>query len=277
MDTKISFASIRMADLSASEAWDMLGPIVEKADSKVAAQIGDALRQWAWKALDRRRRDAELREWIDVLNRVEAFFVDRFATVAAKIELLSELIHESVAVTEMAEPQELLRRKHVSRILGALAAREGAWVQRTALMESLDIKPANMTRLMGLLLDMGWTEQLIDGREVRYRAAAEGLAQAQNLEPWQSAAADAASDFCATQVKFKSHSHFIFYHSVRSTLEEKPRASEREKEVLEVHDKDMMALLAADPDEEALYVDFDIDSEPPPPPPVKIEQQLVPA
>lgn len=272
MDTKISFASIRMADLSASEAWDMLGPIVEKADSKVAAQVCDALRQWAWKALDRRRRDAELREWIDVLNRVEAFFVDRFAPVAAKIELLSELIHESVAVSELAAPQDLLRRKHVARILDALAAREGAWVQRTALMESLDIKPANMTRLMTLLLDMGWAEQLVDGREVRYRAAAEGLAQAQNLEPWQLKAADKASEVSSSQIKIRTYTRY-FYHSVRLPSQElNRRSSPREEKVREVHDKDLMVLLGTEIDDhEDDYIDIDASLAPPP---VKIEQRV---
>ena len=272
MDTKISFASIRMADLSASEAWEMLGPIVEKADSKVAAQVCDALRQWAWKALDRRRRDAELREWIDVLNRVEAFFVDRFEAVAAKIELLSELIHESVAVTELAEPQELLRRKHVARILSELAAREGAWVQRTALMDSLDIKPANMTRLMTLLLDMGWAEQLVDGREVRYRAAAEGLTQAQNLEPWQLKAAEKAAELWSSQIKIRAYSHY-FHHSVRLPSQKKHRrSSPREEKVQGVHDKDLLVLLGAESDDhEDYYIDIDTSLAPPP---VKIEQRV---
>lgn len=275
MDTKISLASIRMADLSASEAWDMLGPIVEKADSKVAAQVCDALRQWAWKALDRRRRDAELREWIDVLNRVEAFFVDRFATLAAKIELLSELIHESVAVTELADPQDLLRRKHVARILDALAAREGAWVQRTALMESLDIRPANMTRLMALLLDMGWTEQLVDGREMRYRAAAEGLAQAQKLEPGQVTAADRSAEPLPSNVRAATHSRYVFYHSIKVLSREKTRRpSPREEEVSEVHDKDLMALLATETEIEEEDGFGEIDAVPAPSP-VKIELEVL--
>jgi DNA polymerase III delta prime subunit len=48
-------------------------------------------------------------------------------------------------------------------------------------MDELNLKAANMTRLMSLLADVGWAEQLINGREVVYRISVEGAVQARKL------------------------------------------------------------------------------------------------
>ncbi len=182
MTSERSFASIRQGDVVAAQAWELLVPVVDTEDQVLAASICDVLRSWTWKALDRRRRDSALREWIDLLNRVEAFFADRFAHLAAKIELLTELLHESLAVAELASPEDLLRRKHVASILTLLRRCEGEWVERVQLMGELDLRPANMTRLMTLLLDVGWVEQAINGREAAYRISAEGVSHARGIE-----------------------------------------------------------------------------------------------
>lgn len=181
MNLELTFSSIRQGDLPAADAWKLLTPIVETNDVRLAARICDVLRAWTWKALDRRRRDAGLREWVDLLNRVEAFLSDRFASLAARIEVLAELLHESLAVAELSSPEALLRRKHVAPILRALASCDEGWVDRGALMGELHLKPANTTRLMALLVDMGWVEQAINGREAAYRLSAEGMAKARTL------------------------------------------------------------------------------------------------
>ena len=177
MTLQLALSDIRQGDVAASEAWRLLLPHVFTEDPTIASQVCGALRSWTWKSLDRRRRDTDLREWIDLLNRVEAFFVDRFGALAAKLELLAELIHESIAVAELARPDDLVRRKHVVSILTALANEGGEWIGRGDLMRDLRLKPANMTRLMTLLLDVGWVEQAIVGREATYRASAEGTAR----------------------------------------------------------------------------------------------------
>ncbi|WP_242416453.1 hypothetical protein [Sphingomonas panni] len=174
--------AIRQGQIAASQAWTILGPIIETADRSLATKVCDALRSWVWKALDRRRRDPELRQWIDLLNRVEAFFTERFANLAAKLEVLADMLHESLAVADFAVPQDLLSRRHVAAILRTLADRQGSWVERSELMRELELKPANTTRLMALLLDVGWAEQVVNGREARYRASTEGMLQARSVE-----------------------------------------------------------------------------------------------
>ena len=183
MGKELAFAALLQADLSAAEAWKLLAPLVKAADDGAAYQLTEALRGWTWKALDRRRRDSALREWVDLLNRIEGFFADRFAGLAAKIEMMAELLHESLAVAELARPEDLLRRKHVPIILRVLAKQEGEWTERGALMDELGLRPANTTRLMSLLVDIGWCEQVMLGREAAYRLSAEGLALAGELGP----------------------------------------------------------------------------------------------
>lgn len=178
MATQLTFASIRQAELAAADAWELLIPVMDTESGTVANQVFDVLRAWTWKALDRRRRDADLREWAELLNRVEAFYAERFAHLASKLEVLADLLHESLAVSELASPNELMRRKHVLPILSSVASRRGAWVERAQLMGELALKPANMTRLMSLLVDMGWIEQeTINGREAAYRISAEGASR----------------------------------------------------------------------------------------------------
>lgn len=181
MEQKVALAAIRGGEISAADAWKLLTPMIKNVDGKVAYEMTEALRGWTWKAIDRRRRDSSLREWIDLLNRVEGFLSQRFDVLAGKIELMAELIHESVAVAERAAPEDLLKRKHIAFILGFLARTNGEWVERGALMDELGLKPANTTRLMSLLVDAGLVEQKSGGRETDYRLATEGLALASKL------------------------------------------------------------------------------------------------
>lgn len=182
MGHESTLAAIRQGDIPASQAWELLLPHVDTADYKQAYHMCDVLRSWAWKTLDRRRRDAGLREWVDLLNRVEAFLSERFAELAAKIELLVELLHESLAVAELASTEDLHRRKHVQPILECFHDRGGEWVERADVMSEIGLKPANATRLMTLLVDAGWVEQqVVNGREAAYRLSAEGAAQARAM------------------------------------------------------------------------------------------------
>jgi predicted transcriptional regulator len=189
MTPELALAAIRDGNLTAAEAWKLVSPFVETDDKALAMRLSNALRAWAWKALDRRRRDAGLREWIDLLNRVEGFLADRFEAIAARIEVLVELLHESIAVATAANPESLVKRKHVASILHVLERQENEWLDRAALMDEVSLKPANTTRLMALLVDIGWAEQETNGREAKYRLSTEGIARARKLGTSASCAA----------------------------------------------------------------------------------------
>ena len=163
--------------MSPSEVWAVLRPYLDTDDHRIAADAYGSIRSWTWKALDRRRRDDELREWVDLLTRAQAFFSARFVELGAKFEALSELIHESIAVGELGVADDPFRRKHVSRIMHTLEERSSDWLDRAVLMKTLDLKPANVTRLMALVIDMGWVEQSMVGREAKYRLSSGGSAK----------------------------------------------------------------------------------------------------
>ncbi len=177
----LALASIRQGELSPSEGWALVSPLIDTLDCKVAERLCDALRIWTWKALDRRRRDDALRGWIDVLNRVEAFLSERFARLSAKIEALTDLLHESLAVGTTLDADTLLGRRHVEPILRLLASCSGKWTDRSVLMDEIGLRPANTTRLMSALVDAGWAEQRVNGREASYRASVQGLERARWL------------------------------------------------------------------------------------------------
>ena len=183
MRPELAFASIRQGDLTAAEGWEIISTFVTGEDTKTAERLCDSLRVWTWKAIDRRRRDAALREWVDVLNRTESFIADRFEHLAIRVQVLTDLLHDTLAATEVAEGADLLHRKHVPTIIDTLsaAASAGKWVERSVLMQAIGLKPANATRLMSLLVDVGWVEQIPHGREISYRLSAEGLGRARDL------------------------------------------------------------------------------------------------
>ncbi|MEG3159423.1 hypothetical protein U1763_02800 [Sphingomonas sp. LB2R24] len=177
MRPELAFAAIRQGDLTAAEGWELISRFAVTEDRKVAERLCDSLRVWTWKALDRRRRDDGLKEWVDVLNRVEAFVADRFDELAIRLQTLSDLLHDSLGAVDMVDTPGLLQRKHVPVIVAALSASTGEWIERSTLMGRVGLKAANMTRLMGLLADVGWVEQIPQGREIAYRLSTEGMKQ----------------------------------------------------------------------------------------------------
>ena len=181
MRSDLAFASIRQGDLTAAEGWEIISSFLIGQDLKTAERLCDSLRVWTWKAIDRRRRDAALREWVDVLNRTEGFIADRFEHLAIRVQVLTDLLQDTLAATEIADGADLFQRKHVPTIIDTLSSAAGKWVERAVLMQAIGLKPANATRLMSLLVDVGWVEQIPQGREISYRLSAEGLGRARDF------------------------------------------------------------------------------------------------
>lgn len=170
-------------DLSPRAAWGVVRPLLAETPSdQMVARVYFALRSWTWKTIDRRRRDEKLRQWIDVMNRAEAFIVDRFAHVAAKIEALVELLYESLAVADTTRVADPMRRKHAREIAALLRAHGDEWTPRAALIDRCGLKPANLTRLMNILADARMIEVEERGREIAYRLSRDGIAATTPVE-----------------------------------------------------------------------------------------------
>jgi predicted transcriptional regulator len=177
MHSDLPLESIRLGRIGAGQAWAVLSSVIQTQDQALATKICDALRSWTWRALDRRRRDPELREWLDLLNRIEAQFASRFESDAAKIAQLAELVHESISVAELVSPDDLLHRKNVLFIMEALVSNAEAWADQTHLIAELNLDHANAKLLIDLLIDVGWIEQIFSGGKIFYRASTEGMSR----------------------------------------------------------------------------------------------------
>lgn len=148
-----------------------------------------ALLRWTWLALSERRADDDLRHWhrliLDVAARArkeetqaanaqpEADGAD--SHLAERLRALSDLIRVSVGMQTRPDKARLLTRAHVPAILQALCDRQVEAVARDDLLQAVEIKTANLSRIMTLLILEGLVERQADGRNARFRITGEGM------------------------------------------------------------------------------------------------------
>jgi hypothetical protein len=110
-----------------------------------------ALRSWAWKALDQRRRDAELRDWYDILTASSSLMAQQGQrALAERLTGLGELLAEFLAVGEALDATGVTRRQPVAEALDLLG-RCGGQASRGAIGEQLALGQANLTRVLNLM------------------------------------------------------------------------------------------------------------------------------
>jgi DNA-binding MarR family transcriptional regulator len=173
--------TIEQGVASAAHARTTLAAMLRDADESVANAVYTALRAWVWKTLDGRRRDSELREWYALLESVEVRLGTRFPQHAHRIQVLSQLIDESIAVAESISAEQVLERDHVRTILRILATAPGGTVERAAIGVQLGLKQANLTRVLTLMALAGLIERKPEGRTALFRLTASGAATAAKL------------------------------------------------------------------------------------------------
>ena len=94
---------------SPAEARAALAESLKDTSPETARQVYTALRAWTWKALDGQRRDDELREWFDLLKRAESHLSDHYPAIAQRLQVLHELVYESISVAEVHAPTQGMR------------------------------------------------------------------------------------------------------------------------------------------------------------------------
>lgn len=172
---------IALAEINAEQAQKILAPILRAADERAAKKVYTALRAWTWKALNEKRRDAELRAWYQLLRGVSAFFTKKHRDQAYQLQALYELIYESISVSEMLPVQEVLNRTHIASLMKLLFNSSENWVNRATVLDALKVKHPNLSRIMGLALNTGLVERRVSGKNVEYRLTAEGSRHAFRL------------------------------------------------------------------------------------------------
>lgn len=181
MDRFVALDEIAFGDIDADAAYRIIRPILESSDEKSAQRIYVILRSWLWKALNERRRDADLREWFNVLRAVSAYFKKEGLLQAERVRTLYELLHESIAVPEVMPKGEILERSHVQDILIMLKSAPKGTLPRATILETLGFKQANLSRIMNLLLSNGLVERHVEGKNASFSLTLEGTTAAEKI------------------------------------------------------------------------------------------------
>ena len=172
--------SVGLGEASLEDATAAISTLIARRDDLSAALVYDALRGWTWKALESRRRDEGLSGWVALMGTVVSLLERRESPLAAKLEAFVELLQPSLDMAALQREEDPLRRKHVRDILVHFHEQRGT-VRKRDLMAHLALAEANVTRIMGPLIDRGWFQRIVEGRVVIYRLTEAGRVQAAPL------------------------------------------------------------------------------------------------
>jgi hypothetical protein len=175
MAAQATLNDIARADASPAQARQTLLAIFGQPTPDLLRDAYIALRAWTWKALDQRRRDAELRDWTDIIGAASSLMVKHGQPLLGqRLTALNELISESVAVGERHEVLDVTRRQHVAETL-AFLAQNGGRTNRVAIGERLGLAQANLTRVLNLMLAAGLLERTTHGKEAIFALSRAGM------------------------------------------------------------------------------------------------------
>jgi predicted transcriptional regulator len=194
---------IALGHANSAQARAALGAALRDASPESVQAVYTALRAWVWKALNERRRDEELREWFDVLRRTGSFLKERYNAHAERIQALHELIYESISVSEVLPPQEALKRLYVREIIRLLSRVPSGQMSRRRIRRRLDLKEANLSRILNLMMASGLVDRTAHGKEALFRLTNLGADAAKQFVVPPSPRAPAAEDHEQLNVRIR--------------------------------------------------------------------------
>lgn len=162
--TTATLADITLGTARPSEAREIIHQALQNLTAGSAKQIYVALRAWIWKALDERRRDDELREWFDIVERTSAALRGEHETQAIQLGVLGDLLYESISTSEVMTPAYVLGREHVKRALEAID-RAGGVMERSEIGKQIDLDDANLSRILNMMSSAKLVETIVSGQK----------------------------------------------------------------------------------------------------------------
>lgn len=118
MAPRADLNGIARAEASPAEAREALLATFGRPSPELLRDAYLALRSWAWKALDQRRRDPELRDWHGIVEACSALMARHGQPALAEhLAAVGELLAESISVAEALPVADVARRRHVARAL----------------------------------------------------------------------------------------------------------------------------------------------------------------
>ena len=174
------FDDISTGVLDAKDARELIAKLPNELEADQANELYVALRSWTWKALDQKRRDDELREWIDLFKRAK-LRLRGSEQISAQVQVLIELVSESVAVAARLPVSQVMSRKHARELISMLNEAPSNEVAKTAILEKLKLKQANLTRLTNVLSACNLIEIEKSGRQKLYSLSHLGRKEAEKM------------------------------------------------------------------------------------------------
>jgi predicted transcriptional regulator len=167
---------IASGEATPAEARRIVAAILDDGSERSLARLYAAFGSWLWRALEGRRRDAELREWFDIVRRIEVQPKVAGTPYAERFRALRDLIHTSVNVSEILQPAEILRRLHARTVLEMLQEAAPRPVAKSVIARRLKLLPANLTRIVNMLAGARLLERTVYGKQARFAITREGIA-----------------------------------------------------------------------------------------------------
>jgi hypothetical protein len=169
MTQTATLEDVALGDATPAEARIALSEALAERSPATMQKVYTALRVWTWKALNGRRRDDELREWFDILKRTRAYLADEDAALGERLQVLHDLIYESISVSEKLPVDEVLQRRSVKSLLMILAAAPNRQLDRAEIGKRLNLKQSNLTRILNLAALPGLVERTAYGKQAIFQ------------------------------------------------------------------------------------------------------------
>jgi DNA-binding MarR family transcriptional regulator len=185
----LAIEAISLGEADLEDAQSILNKHVPVEDADMAHRLYTVFRSFVWKALEARRRDAELASWANIIASLAGSFESQWPDLAAKLDGFVELMQPAIMLGSSEGGSDPLSRKHVREIM-LFCHHLGGRARRSELLIAVRLKEANLTRIMAPVIDCGWFHREVEGREVRYRLTEKGREVAAAILAQNSSASD---------------------------------------------------------------------------------------
>ncbi|MDA9430239.1 helix-turn-helix domain-containing protein [Bradyrhizobium sp. CCBAU 51627] len=178
----VALEKIETGEATASEARRVISELLKDGTERSLERLYATLGAFVWNALESRRRDPEMREWFDILRRVSATLGPKNAAYAERFRAFFDLLQMSINTSKLARPSEVMHRQHVVAILCLLRDAPSHQMEKTAIAKKLELKDANLSRILRLMTNARFVERTTQGRFAHFALTRDGLLELENSE-----------------------------------------------------------------------------------------------
>lgn len=175
MSAAVALENVALGVVTAKEARRLIQQVLQDLSHASVKSVYVAVRSWVWKALDSRRRDAELREWHRLIKATAGILRADYLEDALRLETLHELIAESISVSERFTAQRVVEKQHVKDVLYTIHHSPDARLSRKEIMQAVGLNQANLTRILNMMAMAALVRRLPCGKEAEFELTRLGI------------------------------------------------------------------------------------------------------